>query len=382
MKDDDIKIEVGIATSGKPRLQYVNRQGKMLTLLENQRIGIGFHWQRDIESLLPGEVREVECKEHGITLINRPGLEEYLQCVVGSEMNPAAPLEFLKAHAIISRSWAVGKLRRFRTVKKDGDEGKRNQPGLYVNWEDSDDHTEFDVCADDHCQRYQGVQEIPQISLEAINTTSGLVLTTPDGGIVDARFSKCCGGRTELFSTCWQEYEKACLESFEDPWCDTSSLTPQERQRVLESVLKDYDMENGGGYRWEERVEKRLIEENLRNRFGRNGSGIGRVVGIEALERGASGRLKYIKVKGTEGKLTFGKELMIRRLLSASHLYSSAFEIAGEDEESFYLRGKGWGHGVGLCQIGAARMAIEGHTAAEILRFYYPHSHLTNYHEL
>lgn len=378
MKEDDIKIEVGIATSGKPRLRRIADGGRVLTLLENQRIGIGFHWQQDIESLLPGEVREVECEERGFTLINRLGLEEYLQCVVGSEMNPAAPPEFLKAHAIISRSWAVGKLRRFRHGKYDGAEGKRNIPGLYINWEDSDDHREFDVCADDHCQRYQGVQKIPQASLEAINATAGLVLTTPAGDIVDARFSKCCGGRTELFSTCWQEREKTCLESFDDPWCDTSKLSPEERRRVLESVLKDYDMGNGGGYRWEERVEKRLIEENLRNRFAGIDFGIGRVVRMDGLERGPSGRMKYIKVKGTEGELTLGKELMIRRLLSASHLYSSAFEIVGEDEEVFYLRGKGWGHGVGLCQIGAARMALEGHTAPDILRFYYPNSTLAN----
>lgn len=360
-------ITIGIPTAGSPRLR---KEGEY-TILENMLIGKDFHWEQTIEAILPGEVEVRNNKEFPV--INRLSIEEYLKCVVGSEMNPEAPGEFLKAHAVISRSWALGKV---LNIHDHSDKGKTNLPESIINWEDTCDHVGFDVCSDDHCQRYQGVQPIPTAVLDALKATEGEVLLSPTGKLVDARFSKCCGGRTEVFSTCWQPREEECLESFEDPWCNLENLSPEKRDRVLSSILKEYDLENGGGYRWEATVTAFEIEKNLLTKFGRN---IGNVIEIEIISRGASGRAKDLLVKGTEGEIEIGKELMIRRLLAPTHLYSSWIDIERLSAETWQLRGRGWGHGVGLCQIGAARMALEGLEYKEILSFYYPDAKISKF---
>lgn len=374
---NDIEIRVGIPTAGEPVLE--RRPGG--TLLRNMVIGLGFHWERVIEALLPGEVEHTD--DPVFRLVNRLPLESYLECVVGSEMNPSSPAEFLKAHAVISRGWALGKILHRHD---DSDDGKISRADLIIGWDDTCDHTGFDVCSDDHCQRYQGVQPIPPNVLRALRSTAGEVLTTPSGRIVDTRFSKCCGGRTEIFSTCWQDREEECLESFDDPWCDLSDLDDGRRNRVLQTVLKDYDQQTGGGYRWTATVTAKEIERNLKEKFGRD---IGTIKDIDITGRGPSGRATRLRLRGTAGTLEIGKELMIRRLLSPTHLYSARFNITrltpAEDSPStqaqssteFHLEGQGWGHGVGLCQIGAARMALEGADYRRILAFYYPHSHLT-----
>lgn len=356
-----MNITVGIPTSGTPVLE---KRGDC-TLLHNMLIGKDFHWQQSLAVMLPGEVRRNADPVFG--LVNTLDIEDYLQCVVGSEMNPRAPLEFLKAHAVISRSWAVGKVLRLHNY---GSHGKVHGPHRHVDWQDTDDHRGFDVCSDDHCQRYQGRQPVSPEGAQAIGSTAGIVLAGPSGTLVDARFSKCCGGLTELFSTCWQDTEPECLESFDDPWCDLSPLTEEELRRVAEVIFKDYDAATNG-YRWECRVSPELIERNL-HRLGYGH--IGSVAGLEPLQRGPSGRIKLLRAVGTEGTVEIGKELAIRRLLSASHLYSSAFDVIGAEGGCFLLRGRGWGHGVGLCQTGAARMALCGHTWREILSFYYPGS--------
>ncbi len=354
-------IDVGIATSGNP---IMHCEGD-LTVLENQLIGVGFHWQREIESRLPGEI--LATSDPLFTIVNRLPVETYLECVVGSEMNPAAPIEFLRAHAVISRSWAMGKMSRAGR-KNSAESGKIISESRIVNWEDEADHHDFHVCSDDHCQRYQGIQPISDAAREALRSTRGEVLRDGDGNIVDARFSKCCGGVTELFSTCWQDEERPGLRSFEDPWCDLSGMDAEERGRFLKTVLKDYDTANGGGYLWETSINKEDIRRHLREKFGRD---IGEIESMAALDRGPSGRIKLLLLKGSRGNLEIGKELMIRKLLSESHLYSSAMEW--EDRGgSYLLHGRGWGHGVGLCQIGAAAMARAGHTYREILSFYYP----------
>lgn len=420
------EIAVGIPTVGVPRLVSV---GDGLTRLENMLIGKDFHWQQELSVVLPGRVvvrneervvrngnGAVGGEEMGFGMgevINYVPLERYLECVVGSEMNPGAPVEFLKAHAIISRSWAVGKV---LGIHPEDDAGRVDTEGCLIGWDDTSAHTGFHVCSDDHCQRYQGVQPVAPEVLKAIRATAGMVLTDKEGKLIDARFSKCCGGVTELFSTCWQDKELAGLESFSDPWCNLYSERPYvavgkndrdnipegeeghdsegdgkslpevdvntvgksdgvvtkggraKASTILRTVLKEYDLSTKGGYRWTAFVSKSEIERNLREKFKRN---VGRVLGIEAVERGLSGRIKLLRIVGDNGILLLGKELWIRRLLSPTHLYSSAFDIEDLGDE-VKLTGRGWGHGVGLCQIGAARMAFEGARCEEILRFYYP----------
>lgn len=381
------EIIVGIPTDGFPQTE---RQGD-LTLLRNMLIGKDFHWQKHIEVLLPGIVETHPEKEYSV--VNRLPLEQYLECVVGSEMNPRAPVEFLKAHAVISRSWALGKI---IGAHNHSEEGKENTENNIVNWEDTCDHHGFHVCSDDHCQRYQGLQPLHDKVRNALKTTVGEVLKTSDDHLVDARFSKCCGGRTELFSTCWQPREEPCLESFADPWCDLSSLGSGLRRRVLKSILKDYDLINGGGFNWSVTVTSEEVQNNLKRKFGRD---IGPITGLKIISRGASGRVMNLLVTGVKGEIRIGKELMIRRLLSPTHLYSSWFDIQplrkesinshvspifslssnGQPEKNdisfaWRLTGHGWGHGVGLCQIGAARMALEGANYRDILSFYYPGS--------
>lgn len=357
-------ITVGIPTSGTPQLQ----QTPDGTLLKNMLIGKDFHWQQTVEALLPGEVKLNDNTEYPV--INRLPVETYLECVAGSEMNPDAPEEFLKAHTIISRSWVMGKI--LGTHHTDS-KGKIDTPELLINWEDTCDHQGFDVCSDDHCQRYQGVQPVRPEILKAIRSTAGLVLLSPTGEIVDARFSKCCGGKTELFSSCWQNEERPCLESFDDPWCNLSGLSHLQRRNLLSFILKDYDLINEGGYRWHTEIRAEEIRKNLNQKFGRD---IGEILDIRINRRGASGRATLLSVTGTKASLKIGKELMIRKLLAPTHLYSSRIEISksANQPETFQIEGHGWGHGVGLCQIGAARMALAGHDYRTILSFYYPGS--------
>ncbi len=358
-------ISVGISTFGDPVLE---KKGEY-TLLKNMLIGKDFHWQKSIEALLPGEVKVLPAGDFRV--INRLPIERYLQCVVGSEMNPEAPTEFLKAHAVISRSWALGKISH---LHDDSEKGKINSKTEIINWEDTCDHIGFDVCSDDHCQRYQGIQPIPDSVKEALKTTEGEILLNPSGKLVDARFSKCCGGRTEIFSTCWQPHEEECLESFDDPWCKLNNLAEHQRMTILKSILKDYDLANKGGYEWSVEITAEEIEHNLLNKFNRN---IGQIKDIHILERGKSGRVWKLQLIGTNGEISIGKELMIRRLLAPSHLYSSWFDIQKIASNRWLLHGHGWGHGVGLCQIGAARMALEGFNYKDILAFYYPGSKTT-----
>lgn len=368
----DRDIRIGIPTEGRPVLE---RRGEN-TLLRNMLIGKDFHWQKSIEALLPGKIELHDNQEYPV--INVVPLEIYLECVVGSEMNPEAPSEFLKAHAVISRSWALGKIINIHNHSEDGKIFSENR---IISWEDTCDHIGFDVCSDDHCQRYQGLQPIPTATAEAIRETAREVLLTGNVKILDARFSKCCGGRTELFSSCWQNSEEECLESIEDPWCDLSSLHPNTRDRLLRSILKEYDVENGGGYRWKTTVTAEEVRMNLKQKFGRD---IGIIQDMRITEIGISGRATQLRLSGSENELTIGKELMIRRLLAPTHLYSSRIHLrknlSATTISEWIIDGKGWGHGVGLCQIGAARMALEGFGYKEILRFYYPGSEIGQYH--
>lgn len=367
-----MEIKVGIKTDGLP----IVREDRDFYLVENMLIGDGFHWQKNIEAKLPGKIYLFDKKggmskdNEKVSMINVLPLEKYLECVVGSEMNPLAPIEFLKAHAVISRSWAMGKILNLHPA---GENGFIAAADSLIGWEDTGAHQDFHVCSDDHCQRYQGLQPISSKALQAIRETDGEVLVSEKGEIVDARFSKCCGGKTELFDTCWQNLQVDCLQSFKDPWCDLSGLSLSSRRSLLGSILKDYDLKTEEyGYAWETGISKKEIKKNLKEKFGRD---VGEILSLKPLHRGPSRRINMLRIYGSQGYLDLGKELWIRRLLSSSHLYSSAFEIL-DTGDAFKLIGHGWGHGVGLCQIGAANMAFNGKIYQEILSFYYPGSHL------
>ena len=325
-------------------------------------IGVNFHWERKQTQTFLGTLHLV-VEADQICAINELPVENYLESVISSEMSATSSLEFLKAHAVISRSWLLAQMEKrkqmqgggnsfFSFIKKDDE---------LIRWYDREDHTIFDVCADDHCQRYQGITNASNSHvIEAIKQTRGQILVSGDE-ICDARFSKCCGGVTEEFETCWENVHKPYLESVKDPFCDTND------KEIISQVLNDYDQETADFYHWhvEYTTEElsRLVAENLKMDFGT-------ITDLIPLERGKSGRIWKLKIVGTERTLTIGKELEIRRVLSDTHLYSSAFEVEKKDG-MFILHGNGWGHGVGLCQIGAAVMGEKGYSYDEILLHYY-----------
>ncbi|MCM1368955.1 MAG: SpoIID/LytB domain-containing protein [Candidatus Amulumruptor caecigallinarius] len=359
--DSEIMIRVGLITDGAPEF----RRNGNLVHLQNLLIGADFHWQRVIEAAFEGEIEYIE-PQGNIRAVNVLPLERYLVSVTGSEMSPRSPLEFLKAHAVISRSWA---LRKIRGESDEANERHLAGNGRYVNWDESDCHAGFHVCSDDHCQRYQGVgAKIPEACAAAVAATAGEVLLDEDGNVADARFSKCCGGVTEIFSSCWADRDYPYLKSFADPYCNLSDMRPEARKSLLGSILKSYDLTDNALYSWEKTVSKSEIKRHLREKFGMD---IGEVQNVTPMLRGPSGRITLMRISGTTGSVEIGKELMIRRVLDATHLPSSCFE-AEERGEMVHLSGQGWGHGVGLCQTGAARMAAEGASYRDILGFYYP----------
>ena len=300
-------------------------------------IGIDFHWQQKRTFKYAGGLKFI-VEGDRITAVNCIGMEDYLMSVISSEMKSSASIELLKAHAVISRSWLKARL-------------KDHKAG----------HEHFDVCADDHCQRYQGLtMAVGDDVCRAIDRTWGQVLEY-GGDICDTRYSKCCGGRTELFSTCWEDVDLPYLQSVEDPFCDC------ENSSILSQVLNDYDLHTADFHDWTVQYTTDELSELVRTRTGID---FGTIVALEAVERGPSGRIKYLRITGTLREEVIGKELAIRKALSSSHLKSSAFAIE-KTPDGFVLKGRGWGHGVGLCQIGAAAMAAQGYDYRQILSHYY-----------
>ena len=353
--------------------------------LENVTIGVSFHWKRKEDQTFRGALHLI-VENDKITTINILSVEEYLLSVISSEMSATASLELLKAHAVISRSWLLAQLDLAAGSKEEGGRRARmstESNGFFsfvkkedelVRWYDRADHTIFDVCADDHCQRYQGITKASNIHVaEAVRSTRGQILVSGNE-ICDARFSKCCGGRTEEFQYCWEDTPKPYLVSVVDaatpdgePFCHTDD------KHILSQVLNDYDQETSNFYRWTVEFTQeelsRLLTDKLKISFGK-------ILSLEPLERGKSGRISRLKIIGSERTFTIGKELEIRRALSETHLYSSAFtveelEFINGIPQKFVLHGSGWGHGVGLCQIGAAVMGEKGYKYDEILLHYY-----------
>ncbi|MCR5019031.1 MAG: DUF4922 domain-containing protein [Bacteroidales bacterium] len=355
-------------------------------ILQGVTIGVGFHWERQQEQKFAGTLKFI-VEGTNVRAVNIIGVEDYLLSVISSEMSARSSLELLKAHAVISRSWVMSMIEKRRNAHKATGPALTGTPGLVTwlegrmpeqsdgndadtieirKWFDHQDHKIFDVCADDHCQRYQGLtMAVGNDVREAIDQTWGQVLRH-NGELADARFHKCCGGRTERFSSAWEDRDYPYLPVKEDPWCDTKD------RAVLEKVLNGYDLETTGFHDWEVRYG---IDELSKLISERSGVDIGTLTGLEPLERGGSGRITRLKVTGTKKTLILGKELIIRKYLSTSHLYSSWFDAEFTGSE-VVLHGHGWGHGVGLCQIGAAVMASKGHGYREILQFYYPGTEL------
>ena len=351
-------------------------------------IGVNFHWQRKESQTFKGELRLI-VEDGEVRAINRIDVEEYLVSVISSEMSATSSFEFLKAHAIVSRSWLYAQLFRKEKVQQCVLGWEKDDE--IVRWYAREDHTLFDLCADDHCQRYQGVTRAhnPNV-IRAVRETSGLVLKY-DGEVCDARFSKCCGGATELFSSCWENENPGYLKAFGDDkdavqmpsmmdegtarrWIESfpPSYCFTNDKKVLSQMLNGYDQETNDFYRW--RVE--YTQEELSAIVAeRSGIDFGTIEKLVPLERGASGRITRLRVVGSKASRIVGKELEIRRWLSKTHLYSSAFvvdEVCEAGKVVFVLKGAGWGHGVGLCQVGAAVMGEKGMSHVEILNHYYP----------
>lgn len=309
------------------------------------------------------------------TAINTLDVEDYLTSVITSEMAATSNIELLKAHAVISRSWVLRPMWGETASLKDASgEGRCDTPDRHVVWYERDTHVGYDVCADDHCQRYEGItrrDEHPEAAKrvkEAVNATRGVVLVDPtdNDAICDTRFYKCCGGRTEEFETAWAPRHYRYLLSVECPYCNTNDA------RVLSQVLNNYDQETQDFYRWTVRYTAEELAAIIREKSGID---FGEIEALRPVKRGPSGRIYELEIVGSKHKMIVGKELEIRKWLSKTCLYSSAFEVerVGTD---FVLNGRGWGHGVGLCQIGASVMADKGYTYEQILAYYYTNAQL------
>lgn len=364
--------------------------------LSDVTIGVNFHWERKETQTFLGTLRFV-VESDKIVAINELPVEKYLESVISSEMSATSSLELLKAHAVISRSWLLAQMKKRREVAESGNNffSFTKKEDTLIRWYDREDHTLFDVCADDHCQRYQGItkETSPHVA-EAIRQTKGQILMDGEE-ICDARFSKCCGGITEEFQYCWEDTPKTYLTAVRDIALGVQhtlpNLTNEEEaekwirfnppafcntqdKKILSEVLNDYDQETVNFYRWKETLSQEKLQQLIADKLKMD---LGAILDMKAVERGKSGRISKLQIIGTEKTFTIGKELEIRRTLSDSHLLSSAFVVDKYDKDEqgvpqrFELIGAGWGHGVGLCQIGAAVMGEQGYHYDAILLHYY-----------
>jgi stage II sporulation protein D len=365
-------------------------------------IGVNFHWQRTEDQIFKGDLKLI-VEDEKITAINIISLEEYLKSVISSEMSAASSEELLKAHAVISRSWLLAQKEKNNSSRKGESEFNSEIKTAYeiIKWYDREDHLNFDVCADDHCQRYQGITRSSAPVVEkAVERTAGEVLEYK-GALCDTRYYKCCGGVTELFENVWEPvnhpYLKKVADCQEGSYDSRTGLTDEKGaeewilgrpdafcntsdKKILTQVLNDYDLETIDFFRWKVRYSQAELSELVKSRTGID---FGIIMEMKPLERGASGRIIRLEISGTRRKMIIGKELEIRKSLSKSHLYSSCFFVEKVEENAitwFVLHGAGWGHGVGLCQIGAAVMGNRGYTYREILEHYFPGSvHVKRY---
>ena len=356
-------------------------------------IGIDFHWQRKEDQRFNGALKLVAQKE-GIVVINQIDLEEYLTSVISSEMSATASKELLKAHAVISRGWLLAQIEKNTQLIQEENKYNscyQNEKEL-IRWYDREDHLLFDVCADDHCQRYQGITKASTpIVKEVILETRGQVLSF-NNKICDTRFSKCCGGVTEIFEHCWEPISHPYLATLRDDkdssfpdltkeeeaekWINTlpKAFCNTKDKTILSQVLNNYDQETTDFYRWKVSYTQQELSSLI---YKKSSIDFGEIIDMIPLKRGTSSRIEKLKIIGTNKTFTIGKELEIRRILSETHLYSSAFTVEKRNITDnipglFILTGAGWGHGVGLCQIGAAVMGSQGYNYQKILTHYFP----------
>lgn len=421
-----LTIEGNTVETGLPLiLRPVNEELAFFDL-KDVTIGINFHWERKEDQRFTGSLKIISEKDH-LTAINILPLEDYLKSVISSEMKATASEEFLKAHAVISRSWLLAQIEKARRLKDAGKgeagnvdlsandsnvpekeiPGDLKQPTTttvaaekadyiaeHIRWYDREDHHHFDVCADDHCQRYQGITRATTEEVtKAVDETSGEVLTY-NGKICDARYSKCCGGISEQFENVWEPikhpYLTKVIDNKNQKTDMNSHLNTEEKAKrwitaspaafcntrdkvVLSQVLNDYDMETADFFRWKVEYDQQLLQKLLKSRLGID---VGDIIALIPVERGVSGRLIRLKIEGSKNSIIIGKELEIRKAFSKTHLYSSAFVVDHEDlrdgiPQKFIFTGAGWGHGVGLCQIGAAVMGAGKYSYKEILTHYF-----------
>ncbi len=403
LKNGNFRLKLGgydVVTELPVELEPVDYQASDFEL-KDVVIGIDFHWERKEDQRFKGSLRIISENDH-LTAINKLPLEDYLVSVISSEMSATSSPQLLRAHAVISRSWLLAQKEKEEKLKE-ADGGYVTvveKEGERIKWYDREDHINFDVCADDHCQRYQGITRASTKEVEeAIADTSGKVLVYNDA-ICDARYSKACGGISELFSNVWEPIDHPYLTKVVDndsqPEGYNLDLTDETAasewilgnppafcnthdKEILSQVLNDYDQETSDFYRWQVTLSQQDVKKLLRKKIDLE---LGDIIDLIPVERGESGRLVKLKITGTEGSLTIGKELEIRKALSESHLYSSAFVVQkkgdGQVPDYFVLRGAGWGHGVGFCQIGAAVMGAKGYSYQDILSHYFRGAQLEN----
>lgn len=369
-------------------------------IVRDVTIGVKFHWERKEKQRFTGALKILKNKDK-ITLINILPIEYYLTSVISSEMSAKCSLDLLKAHSIVSRSWLLAQIEKSNEIKSDKKEYKRvfESENEKIVWYDREDHEFFDVCADDHCQRYQGITKVfTHIAKEAVKQTKGIIVEN-NGKICDTRYSKSCGGISETFENVWEPIHYEYLQSVidykyepEDFNIDFSNEKNSEKwiignptafcntndKKILSQILLDYDQETKDFYRWKVEYSQEEINKLLKEKLGVD---FGMILDLTPIERGKSSRLIKLKITGTNKILTIGKELEIRRALSPTHLYSSSIIIEKENIENgipqkFIIKGAGWGHGVGLCQIGAAVMAEQGYKFDEILLHYFKNARL------
>lgn len=388
-----LRSDTGINISA-PELLFIPDDNQNWFEIAEVVIGVGFHWEQKEKQRFGGKLKLIP-ENRQVRVINRIPVESYLQSVISSEMSAASSIELLKAHAVISRSWLLAQIEKNKSLQSGG--------GIYVTshenedeiirWYDREDHQNFDVCADDHCQRYQGLTKIhTDKAMRAVGETFGEILAFDDK-ICDARFSKCCGGISENFENVWEpvrhpyltkvvdsEYgDTTCVdlrqENEAELWirsgprafCNTSDAA------VLRQILPDFDQSTSDFFRWVVEYSQHELAELIKKRSGID---FGKIIKLEPVKRGHSGRLIMLKIHGTKNSMVIGKELEIRKWLSPSHLYSSAFiadhlEVENGIPQKIRLKGAGWGHGVGLCQIGAAVMGEKGYSYHQILNHYF-----------
>lgn len=385
--------EISLGTKKIESIELTPEDNNCSFTLHNVTIGISYHWERQEEQTFTGKLKLITDGENVIA-INILPVEDYLVSVISSEMSATSSLEFLKSHAVISRSWLLAQIenRDRKNGHKSLQQNFTTDENCIIRWYDREDHKLFDVCADDHCQRYQGITKASNPSVaKAVKETEGMVLMYGDE-ICDARFSKCCGGVSETFDTCWEDKDYPYLQPVIDDsenkdipdlsieenaekWIRTTpaAFCNTHDEKVLKQILNNYDQETTDFYRWKVKYSQKEISELIHRKTGIE---FGDIKDLIPMQRGKSGRISRLKIVGTLRTVTIGKELEIRRALSESHLFSSAFvidktEVAGSVPSEFTITGAGWGHGVGLCQIGAAMMGEKGYSYDKILLHYY-----------